>query len=105
MVAIGAGLIVGGAALAWLSWGVWRAGKWRMRLALIFSTLVLVGLVWLALQPPTLMGSRRDPATGQLVPEYDTGGQRIAPAIVPYAASVICLLAAERRLRSRSPAR
>jgi hypothetical protein len=102
MVAFGAALVVGGAALAWLAWGVWRAGKWPMHIALVVSVSVLACLVWVATQPATLMGSIFDPTTGQLVRQYDTGGQRIAIAIVPYSAAVVCLIAAELRLRTRT---
>ena len=102
MVAIGAAIVVGGVALAWLSRGVWRGRQWPMHFAFAFSTLVLAGLVWVALQQPTQMGSVYDPATGQLVPQYDTGGQRITPAIVPYSIAVLCLAAAELRLRART---
>ncbi len=101
MVAFGAALVVGGAALAWLAWGVWRARKWPTHIALVVSAVVIASLVWVATHVGAPLDSIFDPSTGRLVPQYDTGTQRMAFAIVPYSAAVLCLIAAELRLRAR----
>ena len=97
--AFGAALVLGGAALVWLAWGVWRARTWPTHLALVFSVAMIVYLAWVAPGAYTPFGSSLNPSTGRLEPNYDTGAQLIVLAIIPYAIVLACLVIAELRQR------
>ena len=97
--AIGAALLLGGAALVWLARGVWRLRRWAIHVALGFSLAVIAYLAWVAPGAFTSHGSALNPATGQVELQYDTGAELIVLAMIPYAIVVACLVVLELRQR------
>lgn len=101
MVAIGAALIVCGPVLVWLARGVWRARPWPTHIALVFSVAVIAYLACVAPGAYTPLSSSRNPGTGRLEPNYNTGAELLVLAIIPYAVVLACLVVAEIRQQRR----
>ena len=97
--AIGAALLLGGAALVWLARGVWRLRRWAIHVALGFSLAVIAYLAWVAPGAFTSHASALNPATGRVELQYDMGAELIVLAMVPYAIVVACLVVLELRQR------
>jgi hypothetical protein len=98
-VAIGAALVLVGAALVWLARAVWRARPWPTHAALAYSVAVIAYLAWVAPGAFTSHNSVLNPSTGRLEPRYDTGAELLVLAIIPYAIVLACLVVAELRQR------
>jgi hypothetical protein len=99
-VAIGLALILGGAALAWLARGVWRARPWPTHIALVVTLALIAYLAWLAPGAFTAHSAVLNPDTGRLEPQYDTGAELIVLAIIPFTIVVTCLIVNELQQRS-----
>lgn len=100
-VVLGVVVLLVGPALVWLARGVWRARLWPTHIALVFSVAVIAYLAWVAPGAYTPLGSSRNPTTGRLEPNYNTGAELLVLAIIPYAVVLACLVVAELRQQRR----
>jgi hypothetical protein len=92
----GFAMVIGGIALMWVAWGVWRSKIWRTRLALPFSIAALFYLVAALPRSLTPIAFAFDEA-GRAEPLYDGRAGPVVLAIVLYVIALVCLVVAERR--------